>query len=372
MEQNFNPRLLKAVHKSLLHWFAANGRDLPWRRRRTPYRVWVSEIMLQQTRVETVLPYFRRFMREYPSIRRLAAASEDELRALWAGLGYYSRARNLHRACEQIVEQHGGRMPTTYNELLALPGIGPYTAAAISSLAFGQPYASVDGNLERVLARLTGYTGVARGAEPIQETAAELVALGNPGAVNEALMDLSATVCAPRNPRCDACPLAKWCVAFEQNLTDEIPRRATRKSMIQLQAKGVLLLRRKRKSWEIFISKRPPKVWLAGQWDIPWWIAGREGAPPIAAPLRAATTVKRTITRHKIEFTVQAHVASPAQAEKDVQALRHLGSAYDWAPVTDLASLPRPTRTAVQAILQTLDGSCEPAPQARRTAALHS
>ncbi len=189
--------LNNTVARLLLPWFAASRRDLPWRREpRDPYRVWVSEVMLQQTRVEVVLPYYRRFLRRFPTLRALSRAPLDDVLALWSGLGYYARARNLHRAAQAC----GGRLPPSAAERRALPGFGPYTAAAVASLAFGEDVPLVDGNVARVLARLVAFAGDARAQA--WKIAPELLPRGRAGAFNEALMELGATVCTPRAPRC--------------------------------------------------------------------------------------------------------------------------------------------------------------------------
>src|SRR5438045_2904526 len=190
----------------LLSWFATARRDLPWRKEpRDPYRVWVSEVMLQQTRVEVVIPYYHRFLRRFPTLASLAAAPLDEVLALWSGLGYYARARNLHRAAQAC----GGRLPETADGLRALPGFGPYTAAAVASLAFGEDVALVDGNVARVLSRLFAIREDARARA--WEIAARLLPRGRAGAFNEALMELGATVCTPRTPDCPRCPLQRMC-----------------------------------------------------------------------------------------------------------------------------------------------------------------
>ncbi|PZN08590.1 MAG: A/G-specific adenine glycosylase, partial [Bacillota bacterium] len=198
------------VRSRLLHWYDRCRRDLPWRRTRDPYAILVSEIMLQQTRVETALPYYRRFLERFPTVERLAAATEAEVLRAWQGLGYYGRARNLWRAARAIVQRHGGRVPAEWEALIALPGIGEYTAGAVLSIAFGQPVAAVDGNAERVLARLFGIDddlSRAPGRRAVRERAAELVASPRPGDVNQAVMELGATICTPREPACGNCPV---------------------------------------------------------------------------------------------------------------------------------------------------------------------
>ncbi len=194
----------------LLAWYGRHRRDLPWRRTRNPYRVWVSEIMLQQTRVAAVLGYYRRFLRRFPSLRRLSAARPESVLAAWSGLGYYRRARALHAAARLLVREHGGRLPRTSEEWRRLPGVGRYTAAAIASIAFGEPQAVVDGNVERVLRRFQGSRRRTSSAE-IWVSANALLSRHRPGDFNQAMMELGATVCLPRSPKCPECPLEKWC-----------------------------------------------------------------------------------------------------------------------------------------------------------------
>jgi A/G-specific adenine glycosylase len=215
----------------LLRWYDRTKRDLPWRRHPTPYKTLVSELMLQQTTVATVIPFFQRFISRFPILGSLAAASEEEVTALWSGLGYYARARNLRRAAVATVEHHGGALPRTEAALGELPGLGPYTAAAVAAIAFGAPTFALDGNGARVMARLGGV------ADSIDLPATRLrlraagtreVPRGRPGDFTQAVMELGATVCTPRNPRCDACPLRASCAARASGIVDEIPRRTKR------------------------------------------------------------------------------------------------------------------------------------------------
>ena len=197
------------VRRALLRWYDSHRRDLPWRETRDPYCIWLSEIMLQQTRVAAVLDHYRTFLKRFPNIQALAAASEDAVLAAWSGLGYYRRARMLHQAAQQITEELGGRFPQNFEAWLALPGIGRYTAAAIASIAFAEPVAVVDGNVERVLQR---FIGINLSAPQMWQHAQALLPNSRPGDFNQAMMELGATVCVPREPRCPACPVRKWCV----------------------------------------------------------------------------------------------------------------------------------------------------------------
>lgn len=215
----------------LLEWFASVKRDLPWRRSPSPYQVWVSEVMLQQTRVEVVKGYYERWMRALPTLRHLAEADEAEVLELWQGLGYYSRARRLKRGAESVLASLGGQLPEAPEELLRIPGIGPYSAGAIASIAFGRSVPAVDGNVVRVLARWLGVRGDptrGSGKKAIEGAAARLVSPSHPGDSNQALMELGATVCTPRAPICSACPLLRTCVAYSAGLTATLPETPAR------------------------------------------------------------------------------------------------------------------------------------------------
>jgi A/G-specific adenine glycosylase len=260
---------LASFRRTLLRWYDRHRRDLPWRATRDPYRIWLSEIMLQQTRVAAVLDHYRRFLDRFPDVQTLAAASEDDVLAAWSGLGYYRRARMLHRCAQQIAEQHGGCFPRSSEALLALPGIGRYTAAAIASIAFAEPVAVVDGNVERVLQRLTGINLTT--PQTWQHAQARL-ANSRPGDFNQAMMELGATVCVPGQPRCATCPVQKWCVT-----QGEAPRPVSMENMPPAR-------RRKQQIWcalewrggngikkgRVRLVQRPKKASLmAGMWELP-------------------------------------------------------------------------------------------------------
>jgi A/G-specific adenine glycosylase len=238
-------RDVSQFRRRLLAWFGRRKRDLPWRRTSDPYRVWISEIMLQQTRVAAVIPYYARFVRRFPTVRALAKAPLNEVLRLWAGLGYYSRARNLHRAAKEIVARHGGRFPCELDAALALPGIGRYSAAAVLSIAYGTPLAVLDGNVARVLARLGAIRGDLRAPgrwAKLQQTAQELLATRSPGDWNQTVMELGATVCTPRAPKCGECPLARWCKAFREGIAEEIPAARKKRAPVKVQLAAAVLL----------------------------------------------------------------------------------------------------------------------------------
>jgi A/G-specific adenine glycosylase len=228
---------LGQFRKQLLGWFRQFRRDLPWRRTKDPYRIWLSEIMLQQTRVATVIPYYERFVERFPDVRPLAAATENEVLRLWSGLGYYGRARNLRRAAQQVVARHGGQFPANLEEVLALPGIGSYTAPAILSIAFGERLAVLDGNVARVLARLGAIRGDLRESQRwrgLEETANALLDPDSPGDWNQAMMELGATLCTPKSPQCLICPAAQFCEGRKLGIAESLPEKRKKHATVEL------------------------------------------------------------------------------------------------------------------------------------------
>jgi len=241
-------RELKEFRAALLEWFAEFQRDLPWRRSRDPYRVWISEIMLQQTRVAAVIPYYERFLERFPSARALAVASEEEVLRLWSGLGYYSRARNLREAAQQIVAKHGGEFPRVQADVLALSGIGEYSAAAILSIAFGQDLAVLDGNVARVIARLDAIRGDLRAPgrwRALRKRAEELLAGKAAGDWNQAVMELGATLCTPRSPRCLLCPIARFCESQKLGIAGQLPEKRKKRAGVSVRLAAAVLLDRR-------------------------------------------------------------------------------------------------------------------------------
>jgi A/G-specific adenine glycosylase len=231
--------------KNLLAWFAQFQREMPWRRTRDPYRIWLSEIMLQQTRVAAAIPYYERFLQRFPDVETLASAPEEEVLRLWSGLGYYSRARNLQKAAQQIVAKHNGVFPSDSAEALALPGIGPYTAAAILSIAYQKKHAVLDGNVARVIARLNAVRGALRTYgtwQKLQRTADHLLQERSPGDWNQAMMELGATLCTPRSPECLLCPVSEFCEARKQGLADLIPEKRNKRSTVDITLASLVLV----------------------------------------------------------------------------------------------------------------------------------
>ncbi len=256
------------ITRRLLAWYRKNRRDLPWRRTRDPYAIWVSEIMLQQTRVDAVIPYYRRFMKRYPTVGRLARAPRDEVLKAWENMGYYSRARHLHEAAEIVCRDHGGKIPATPEGLLSLPGIGAYTAGAVLSIAFGKPATAVDGNVRRVLSRLLALRKPVR--EPsvqrrIERAVRTLIPKDRPGQFNQALMELGATVCFTRKPDCGRCPLAEFCLARFRGLQNEIPVATKRAELPHRDMTAGILL----KNGRVLVVRRPEKGLLGGLWKFP-------------------------------------------------------------------------------------------------------
>jgi A/G-specific adenine glycosylase len=265
------------IAKALLAWYAAHRRELPWRDHPDPYAVWVSEVMLQQTRAETVNPYFERWMVRFPTIANLAAADQQAVLEAWEGLGYYGRARNLHRAARLVAEKHGGELPREVEGLRALPGIGRYTAGAIASLAFGADQPAVDGNVRRVLARLFDLRQPldrGPGARKAWELAAEHLPKGQAGDYNQALMDLGATICAPRHPDCEHCPLNAHCQAYALGLQDQRPVTRPKAELPHRTAVAAVI----RQNGHVLLRQRPQDGLLGGMWAFPGGHLPDEGA----------------------------------------------------------------------------------------------
>ncbi len=336
----------EAFRRALLAHFDANRRALPWRNGRTPYRVMVSEFMLQQTRVETVVPYYERWMRRFPDWDALAGAEVDDVILEWKGLGYYSRARNLHRAARMVCERYGGSLPGDPGALRELPGVGEYTAGAVASIAFGRAVPAVDGNVRRVLARLLDR------ADPsparLRREAARLVDPDRPGDFNEAMMELGATVCTPRAPRCAGCPVARWCRARMAGTVGERPGRAGRRRGVRREEYAVAVM--VDEAGRTALVRRPPEGLLAGMWEFPAARVGEGGAGVRAAALRVA----------------REHLGAPGSAAQSLptvhHAFTHLRAAY--RPVIIRVATP-----ARRDHRQSHGGACPAHDGARRTPA---
>jgi A/G-specific adenine glycosylase len=274
------------VLEQLVNWFNENQRPLPWRMAYDPYQVWVSEVMLQQTQVETALPYFERFVREFPSVQALARADEERVLKLWAGLGYYRRAKNLMAAARIVSEQHGDRVPSDYDALIELPGVGQYMAGAILSIAFNKPYPVVDGNVRRVLSRIYGWTE--ENPKGLWEAAARLANEAEPRLVNQALMELGATVCSFKSPRCLICPVQASCVASKTGMQDKIPPVKKRPATVHVHLFAVVCRKRDR-----YLMKD-----AEGMWEFPML----PELPP--GTFMKLGSCRHTITHHRLDVSV--------------------------------------------------------------------
>lgn len=319
-----------SLHAPLLAWFDAHRRDLPWRRTRAPYAIWVSEIMLQQTQVATVIPYWERWMARFPSVEALAAASDQDTLELWQGLGYYRRCRLLKQGAEWVVA-HG--LPTTASGWREVPGVGPYTAGAIASIAMNEPAALVDGNVERVYARLTGDDAEGPRLNKAAWRWAEREVHGDrPGDWNQALMELGATVCKPVSPSCGVCPVRSSCVAFAEGRTAELPTKAAKQATVSLThavwvpVHGGLL----------GVRQIPAGQWWEGLWEFPRADAGLDLEVP---ELRAIVGPGERISLGKVRHAVTHH---RIQIEASVVQCTSASEKLRWVSRTDLETLPMP------------------------------
>jgi A/G-specific adenine glycosylase len=308
------------MRDALLTWYRAHKRDLPWRATRDPYRIWVSEIMLQQTRVAAVLEHYRLFLAAFPTAQALAASSEAEVLALWSGLGYYRRARMLHRAAKMVVEELAGLMPRTARGLRVLPGVGAYTAAAVASIAFGEPVAVVDGNVERVLARVAGWSAAEAGfATRVSIFAGALVDLEQPGDFNQGMMELGATVCLPRAPLCLGCPWQPWC-----RTRGEHPMLARRPQQRQHSARVVWRRGTGARQRVRLVQRAADASLMAGMWELPVYEPKRE--PKSAESPEFTVRHAITVTNHVVDVYVRSGGARGVEGE--------------WVPVREVSERP--------------------------------
>ena len=305
------------VSRDLLRWYGRHARSLPWRvppgemRRAEPYHVWLSEVMLQQTTVAAVVPYFHRFLARFPTVADLAAADEAEVMAMWAGLGYYARARNLH-ACAKAVAAAGGAFPRTSAGLRALPGIGDYTAAAIAAIAFGERAAVVDGNIERVVLRLlTDETPLPAARANVRRFMAEATPADRPGDFVQAMMDLGATICTPRSPSCLVCPLASGCAARAEGRATAFPVKAPRKARPRRRGAAFVALRDSGNGQEVWLTRRPSRGLLGGMAQVPTtgWSSRTDGdteadAAPFPADWHHAGVAEHGFTHFEIALDI--------------------------------------------------------------------
>jgi A/G-specific adenine glycosylase len=342
-------KALATLRRALLDWYDEQRRPLPWRATRDPYCIWVSEVMLQQTQVATVIGYYQRWLRRFPDVGSLASADTEDVLRAWEGLGYYSRARNLQRAAQRVVEQHGGRLPASVAELLALPGIGRYSAGAIASIAFGADEPAIDGNIVRVLTRLFGLDGDPK-REPLAgrlwALARELLPKGRAGAFNQALMELGATCCTPKVPRCATCPVQRHCQALRTDRVLAYPQASKRPVVIRERRAAAIV----RRQGCVLVVRAPADAarWR-GMWQFPDVLLDAESEPAAAleSRLERATGVRveagervlalrHQVTRFRIEIEVYACQARGGRA----RAVEY--AEVRWAPLEALGSLPMP------------------------------
>jgi A/G-specific adenine glycosylase len=309
--------------EALLAWFQESQRPLPWRESYNPYRVWVSEVMLQQTQVETVLPYYERFIRELPTIESLAQADEEVVLKLWAGLGYYRRAKNLMAAARHVVENYSGQIPSDYDVLINLPGVGQYMAGAITSIAFNKPYPAVDGNVRRVLSRIHGW--MEDDPKTLWEAASTLVRSAEPRLVNQALMELGAKMCSFRSPRCLICPVQVWCVAFKTGMQNKIPPIKKRPATVHVHLFAVVHKRGMR-----YLMKP-----AEGMWEFPTFAELPKGE------FKKVGGCKHTITHHRLDVSIYTGPLQGTYEWKDVGSVpissltRKIKTVADDADYTD-------------------------------------
>lgn len=337
----------RAFRRGLLNWFGKNARDLPWRRSPEPYRVWVSEVMLQQTQVVTVIPYFQRFLRRFPDVTSLAHASEQDVLRQWEGLGYYRRARQLHKAAKQIVEQHDGDFPSELADVESLAGIGRYTARAILSIAFGQRQPILEANTIRVLTRLSVFQddpANSAGQRFLWQLAEDLLPNKDPGTFNQALMELGSEICTPRNPKCDICPIRTICPTNLSGLQNEIPRPKIKTAYEKIREAAVIIKRR----GKFLLRQCGDNERWAGMWDFPRFaVSSRHGATlrkQLTDETRrltgldvqtnsAWTTIKHGVTRFRI--TLECY-----KAETVSGSIRKNGSKLRWLEAKELSEYP--------------------------------
>ncbi len=295
----------------LLDWYQEHKRDMPWRGSKDPYKIWISEIMLQQTRVDQAWPFFERFMAQFPTVTDLANASQQQVLKAWEGLGYYSRARNLHYASKTIVSDYAGVLPESYDEIIKLKGIGPYTAAAITSIAFNQPNAVVDGNVIRVITRYYGIEDDVRSSKTtkqVQQLVDKLIPNDYPADFNQAMMELGATVCSPSKPDCFTCPIQPGCVASKTAKTDTIPYKSSAKKKPHKHI-GVGII--EREDEKVLIALRPENVMLGGLWEFP---GGKQE--------------KDETIQHTVERELQEELGVQVHAYKEYMKFKHVYSHF--------------------------------------------
>jgi len=300
----------KQVRNALVTWFQEEKRDLPWRKTTDPYKIWVSEVMLQQTKVDTVIPYYERFISKYPSLESLATAPEEELLKQWEGLGYYSRARNLQAGVKEVVEEYKSIVPSTRHEISKLKGVGPYTAGAVLSIAYGVPEHAVDGNVMRVLSRLLLIKediAKPKTKKIFEEAVMELIDENNPSAFNQGLMELGAVICTPTKPKCLLCPVREYCTAFFEGMQEELPIKTITKKTKAHKVKSVVI---QATDGKILLEKRPSKGLLANMWQFPM--------------------VELPTLKHSVEEVIELDYGISISKREEIIAFKHIFSHLTW------------------------------------------
>lgn len=343
-----NDKMKKNIQTHLLKWFDEEKREMPWRETRDPYKIWVSEIMLQQTQIITVIPYFERFIKVFPTVQDLAAAEEEKVLKCWEGLGYYSRARNLHRAAKQIVAEFDGRIPRDKDDLLSLPGIGSYTAGAVLSIAFGQVLPAVDGNVLRVLSRvflISKPINVTKTKKEMEVLAGCLIPIERAGDFNQSLMELGALICTPKSPQCVCCPLQMCCRANQESCQLSLPVKEKKAPKRELQMVFGVIYNEK---GEVLIEQRPSKGLLANLWQFPGgeWDRGTEAHEVLHKIIKEKYQMEIEVGEEEIAlkhiFThlvwkVTAFITCRAQGDSTV-----LSGTARWVKWQDLKDYPFP------------------------------
>lgn len=331
------------VRTALVSWFLEEKRDLPWRKTKDPYKIWVSEVMLQQTKVDTVIPYYERFITKYPSLESLAHAKEEELLKEWEGLGYYSRARNLQAGVKEVVESYGSVVPNTRKEISKLKGVGPYTAGAVLSIAYGVPEHAVDGNVMRVLSRLLLIKediAKPKTKKIFEEAVMELIDEDNPSAFNQGLMELGAVICTPTKPKCLLCPVRENCTAFFEGMQEQLPIKTINKKTKVHKMKAVVI---ENDDGQVLLEKRPSKGLLANMWQFPM------------VELPTATHTMEEVIEHDYgieilkgeELIVFKHIFSHLVWEMEsfegkLKAEKELPTSCKWFTKDEIETLPMP------------------------------
>lgn len=348
-----NSTLKRKLREKLLLWYGRQARDLPWRRTRDPYAIWVSEIMLQQTQVATVIPYYEKWLRRLPTLEALAKAPQSEVLEAWAGLGYYRRARMLHAAAQQIVLTASAKLPETAESLKKLPGIGRYTAAAIASIAFGEAVAVLDGNVMRILTRIFALRDDLSSPKTVSmlwELAQEIIPAANPGDFNQAMMELGATVCTPQNPSCGTCPVSSLCDAKKLGIVQELPFKGKKEKIESLRTFALVC----RKGSSVLLRQQPESGRWGGLWMFPHWpdekdMLRESGLGP--EDLEKFMTVQHAFTRYRVQLDVYAG----RLAQQRERAARKLAQNNGrWIALSEISGygLPAPHRKILNQLLK--------------------